>query len=154
MPDYYFAVTDSDYAEAAALFREYAAWLNIDLGFQHFEEELRELKSMYAKPFGGIILCKNGTACIACTGIRKIDAQNAELKRMFVKPSFHGKGIGSALLKMALQLARDCGYKKVKLDTLNTMLPAMEFYKKYGFKEIPAYYHNPNATAVYFEIIL
>ena len=55
---------------------------------------------------------------------------------------------------MALQLARDCGYKKVKLDTLNTMLPAMELYKKYGFKEIPAYYHNPNATAVYFEIIL
>ncbi|MFZ1528212.1 MAG: GNAT family N-acetyltransferase [Ferruginibacter sp.] len=154
MPDYYFAATDRDYAEAAILFKEYATWLNIDLGFQHFEEELQQLRSMYAKPFGGIILCRNGLEYIACAGIRKIDAENAELKRMFVKEAFRGKNIGSTLLKMALQLAKDCGYKKVKLDTLNSMLPAMELYKKYGFKEIPAYYHNPNPTAVYFEIIL
>lgn len=154
MRDYHFAVTDTDYAAAAALFREYAAWLNIDLRFQHFEEELMELRSMYAKPFGGIILCRDGGECIACTAIRNMDAQNAELKRMYVKPSFRGKGIASTLLRMALQLAKDCGYKKLKLDTLNTMLPAMALYKKYGFKEIPAYYHNPNPTAVYFEIIL
>lgn len=154
MPDYHFAVTDTDYTEAAVLFKEYAAWLNIDLGFQHFEEELRELKTIYTKPYGGIILCSNGREYIACAGIRKIYAQNAELKRMFVKPSFRGKGIASTLLKMALQLANDCGYKKVKLDTLNTMLPAMALYKKFGFKEIPAYYHNPNPAAVYFEIIL
>lgn len=154
MPDYYFATTDTDYAEAEALFKEYAAWLNIDLGFQHFEEELKQLKTMYGKPFGGIILCSNGSECIACAGIRRIDAENAELKRMFVKESFRGKSLGSTLLEKALQLAKDCGYKKVKLDTLHTMLPAMELYKKYGFKEIPAYYHNPNPTAVYFEIIL
>jgi putative acetyltransferase len=154
MPEFLFATTKEEYKAAAELFREYAVWLNIDLSFQNFEKEMQGLEAMYSLPHGGIILCKEAGAFIGCVGIRKIDSENAEMKRMWIQPGHQGKGIGNALLKKATELAKTCGYKKIKLDTLNTMTPAMNLYKRNGFVEIPAYYHNPNETAVYFEKLI
>ena len=152
MYDYIIAGTDEDYRNAAKLFKEYAAWLNIDSSFQHFEEELQELKKMYAAPGGGIILSKNGNDYVASVAIRKINNETAELKRMFVQPAYQNKGIGKKLLEKAIEFARCANYCCIRLDTLNNMLPAINLYKQYGFYEIPAYYHNPNTTAVYFEL--
>lgn len=154
MIDYILATTKEEYNAAAVLFREYAAWLNIDLCFQNFEAELLQLDSMYASPVGGIILCREENEYIGCVGIRKIDDETAEMKRMWVKTGHHGKGIGSELLNRALQLAKDCGYKKIRLDTLNTMAPAISLYRKNGFAEIAPYYHNPDERALYFEKLL
>ena len=149
-----FAKTKDEYNAAAILFKEYAAWLNIDLCFQNFDGELLQLDKMYALPYGGIILCKDGDDFIACVGIRKIDDETAEMKRMWVKTSHQGKGIGSELLKRAMELAEKSGYKKIKLDTLNHMLPAINLYKKNGFIETPSYYNNPEPGAVFFEKLL
>jgi len=151
MIEYLHAHGNEQYAAAAILFREYSEWLGIDLGFQKFEKELGTLQQMYALPQGGIILVKENGSFIACAGIRKIDAATAELKRMYIKSSHRGRGIGKQLLAEAIDLAKQCGYKKIKLDTLSSMQPAMQLYRSAGFKEIPAYYHNPNATAVFFE---
>lgn len=146
--------TEEQYTAAAHLFQEYAAWLGVDLCFQGFEAEVKNLQKMYSLPKGGIILCELNGTFIGCVGVRKIDDQRAELKRMYVQPQQQQKGIGSALLENALELAKECGYEKIQLDTLNTMTPAMNLYLKNGFVEIPAYYHNPIDTAVYFERIL
>lgn len=154
MPEYIAVMNESDYEIAVSLFKEYANWLNIDLGFQKFDEELLLLKSMYAAPYGGIILAKMGTVFIGCVAIRKINETTAELKRMYVKPVGQHQGIGSGLLHEAIALAIKCGYKKIQLDTLRNMIPAINLYKKNGFYEIPAYYYNPQETAVYFEKIL
>jgi putative acetyltransferase len=152
MISYLFATTDDEYKQAALLFKEYAAWLNINLSFQHFEDELLGLKTMYSKPNGGILLCKNEDEFVGCVGIRKIDNDTAELKRMFLKPAYQKKGIGKVLLEKAIELAKTLNYKTIRLDTLNYMAPAINLYKQYGFYEIPAYYYNPNETVVYFEI--
>ena len=151
MPEYIIVQSKDEYAAAAALFREYAAWLNIDLCFQDFEHELADLKSMYGPPAGGIILCFDSGIYIGCVAIRPKENEIAELKRMFVKTNWQQKGIGSELLKRALHLAVQCGYKKIRLDTLSDMIPAVQLYLKNGFYEIPSYYHNPESTAVYFE---
>ena len=134
------------------LFQEYAAWLNIDLGFQHFEDELKEIKTMYGLPEGGIILCKLNDEFIGCAGIRKIDNHTAELKRMFIKQARQKQGIGKTMLEKAIELAKTLDYTAIRLDTLNYMIPAIKLYTGYGFYEIPAYYHNPNKTAVFFEM--
>jgi len=152
MADYLIAYTDEDYKIASELFKEYAAWLNIDLSFQHFEEELTILKQMYIQPEGGIVLCKLNNECIGCVGVRKIDSNTAELKRMFIKPAFQKKGAGKMLLQKAVELAQSLNYNTIRLDTLNHMTAAISLYKNYGFYEIAAYYHNPNETAVYFEL--
>lgn len=154
MVSYIIADTEEEYKTAAGLYKEYAAWLNIDLSFQHFDEEMISLQTMYGSPNGGIILCKKENIFIGCVGIRKIDNNTAELKRMFLKPGYQKQGIGTILLDNAIELARTLNYNIIRLDTLNYMTAAINLYKKHGFYEIPAYYHNPNETAVYFEMKL
>jgi putative acetyltransferase len=151
MAEYLIIQNDAAYKAAAVLFKEYAAWLGIDLGFQHFDEELENLKAMYNAADGGIILCKEKDEFIGCVAIRRSAANIAELKRMYVQPAHQHKGIGKCLLERSFELAKGLNYDYIRLDTLNHMTPAINLYKKYGFYEIPAYYHNPVSTAVYFE---
>lgn len=154
MIDFYLADTDQDYIAAKILFEAYAASIQISLDFQHFEDELAGLNKMYAAPFGGIVLAKDGDEIIGCVGIRKITSRIGELKRMYIKPGHQNKGVGKNLLEKALQLSKECNYAVVKLDTLNYMLPAIHLYKQAGFYETAPYYHNPISTAIYFEKIL
>ena len=151
MPEYYLAHTENDFAAAAQLFKEYAGWLGIDLCFQHFEEELQQLKEMYNEADGGIWLCKEGDQFVGCVAVRRKGAEVAELKRMYVQSGQQGKGIGKTLLEKSLLLAAGLGYTVILLDTLNDMLPAIALYKQFGFHEIEAYYHNPDERAVFFE---
>ena len=148
------ATTASEYAAAKEMFRAYAAAININLDFQHFETELSDLPKMYSLPQGGIILASDHDSVIGCVAIRKINEKEGELKRMYVAPEYQNKGFGKTLLQKALILAKECNYEKVKLDTLNYMSSAIYLYKQAGFYEIPPYYSNPISTAVYFEIEL
>jgi ribosomal protein S18 acetylase RimI-like enzyme len=152
MLEYIFVSQLNEYESAMTLFVEYSNWLNIDLSFQKFAEELKILKTMYGDPFGCIILCKHENDFVGCVAVRKIDDGVAELKRMYVKPEFQRMGIGENLLKMSISFAKEKRYKTIKLDTLNTMKPAMNLYAKHGFVETSAYYFNPELTAVYFEL--
>lgn len=154
MFSFHLAETDCDYAEAARLFQEYAVSIKINLDFQNFTEELNALKKMYGAPWGGIILVKTLSGFIGCVAIRKIDEVTCELKRMYVKTGYQKMGIGKNLLDKALQLAKDCNYSTVKLDTLSEMVSAIYLYKQAKFYEIPPYYNNPITTAVYFEKVL
>ncbi len=133
------------------LFSEYASSLNISLAFQNFSEELKIIQNMYGSPNGCLIIVYDDNKAIACAAYRKIGEDIAELKRMYIKPSFRGLKIGQTLLEMLCKLAFDNGYTKMRLDTLDTMLPAIGLYKKNGFYEISAYYHNPNEGVVYME---
>jgi putative acetyltransferase len=145
------AETEKHYEAAIILFKESAAWLNIDLGFQSFDAELTQLHEMYAAPMGIILLStlqENYTGCVA---VRNKGEQIAELKRMYVQPAQRGNGVAKELLLQAIDFAKDAGYKKIRLDTLANMTPAINLYKQFGFYEIPAYYHNPEANAVFFE---
>ena len=154
MNTYLQAATKEDYQAAKLLFQEYADAININLGFQHFDEELESLQKMYAIPYGGIILCKKDNTWVGCVAIRKIDNYTGELKRMYVKPAFQKMGIGKGLLAEALQLAGKCGYQQLRLDTLDYMTPAIQLYQQAGFYQIDSYYHNPFPNAVFFEIKL
>lgn len=143
--------TETEYAAASALFKEYAEWLNIDLSFQNFEEELLQLKEMYSEPRGGIFLLQQGEEFIGCVAIRKKGEGIAELKRMYIQPDIRKAGAGTMLLEKALAAAKELGYQMIRLDTLANMTPAINLYKKHGFYEIAPYYFNPEENAVFFE---
>ena len=145
------AKTESDYNEASILFKEYAAWLNIDLSFQYFDEELLGLKEMYALPHGVILLIKEDGLFNGCVAVRKKELGIAELKRMYIKPMSRTVGLGASLLQRAIAIAKELGYEKIRLDTLDNMHPAINLYKKAGFYEIEPYYFNPQKNAVFFE---
>ena len=145
---------ETEYVAASALFKEYAEWLNIDLSFQNFEEELLQLKEMYSEPHGAIFLLVEENEYTGCVAIRKKEKDIAELKRMYIQPACRKSGSGSLLLSTALNKAIQLGYKKIRLDTLATMIPAINLYKKAGFYEIDPYYFNPEKNAVFFEKML
>ncbi len=151
MISYSIATTNEDYAAARTLFVEYADFINVNLCFQKFDEELYSLNKMYALPYGGIILVKDHESFIGCAGVRKINESIAELKRMYINPSYQKNGIGKLLLKKALELAIKCNYKKIRLDTLKNMHTAIHLYKIAGFYEIAPYYLNPIEATVYLE---
>lgn len=145
------AITAEDFEKAKALFREYAQWLNIDLCFQEFEKELTILSSMYGRPKGVLFLFLQNYEPVACVGVRQIDENIAELKRMYVRPAYRRVGIAQELLDASLIFAKTAGYTAIRLDTLDTMHSAMGLYEKNGFMKISAYYNNPEKNAVYYE---
>ena len=145
------AITADHYAAAASLFREYAAWLGIDLSFQQFDAELNELTTQYGGAKGGVILCKSNEEFFGCAGVRELDGDEAELKRMYIRTANQGKGYGQQLLDASLELARGLGYNSIRLDTLDTLTAALQLYLRNGFVETPPYYHNPNTGVVFLQ---
>ena len=148
------AASADDFAIARTLFREYAATLPFALDFQGFEEELAALPGEYAEPRGTIVLARIGGAVAGCVALRPIGdaAERAcEMKRMWVRPSFQGRGLGRKLGVRILDDARRRGYRVMRLDTIDTMAPAIALYEDLGFRRIPPYRYNPIAGALYFE---
>ncbi len=136
-----------------AIFREYAASLGIDLCFQNFEDELRDLPGEYAHPGGHLLLAYVDGALAGCGALRPLsgtDYPNAcEMKRLFVRPAFRRFGLGRALASALIDEARRAGYSAMLLDTLDDMEAARALYEDLGFVDIPPYYHNPIAGAHY-----
>jgi ribosomal protein S18 acetylase RimI-like enzyme len=152
--EYLLANSTTDYTAAANLFKEYAAAIGINLGFQHFDNELASIQQMYAPPRGCLILCRANNQYIGCIGLRPISPAIGELKRMYVRPAYTGYGIGQNLLTQAIVQAKILGYAALRLDTLTSMQPAVHLYQKNGFYNIGAYYPNPLPDVLYFEKIL
>lgn len=135
------------------LFQEYASQLGVDLCFQNFAQELRELPGEYAAPRGALLVARVGNAMAGCCALRPLDTTDypnaAEMKRLFVRPAYRGLGLGRLLVEGILDAARQSGYDCVLLDTLDDMEAARALYEELGFEEVPPYYFNPIAGAHY-----
>lgn len=135
------------------LFQEYATQLGVDLCFQNFAQELRELPGEYAAPRGALLVARVGDAVAGCCALRPLDTTDypnaAEMKRLFVRPAYRGLGLGRLLAEGILDAARQSGYDCVLLDTLDDMEAARALYEELGFEEVPPYYFNPIAGAHY-----
>lgn len=136
------------------LFTEYARSTGIDFCFQNFERELAELPGKYAPPDGRLFLSVENESAAGCVALRKIADGVCEMKRLYVRPAFRGSGLGRRLANETIFAARGIGYDRMRLDTLASMTPAIALYESLGFQRIPAYYDNPNESAVYLELKL
>ena len=141
------------------LFREYAAWLRIDLCFQGFAQELATLPGAYAPPDGRLLLAGEDSAPAGCIALRRLSADptgsSCELKRLWVRPAFRGQALGRTLAEMALATARAIGYERMKLDTLPAIMPgAVALYRDLGFTDCTPYYDSPMDNALYMECVL
>ena len=149
------ATSPADIAEIRRLFRAYADWLNVDLCFQGFEEELEGLPGKYAAPHGRLLLAKAGGETAGCVAVRPLEDGICEMKRLWVEPGFSGHGIGRHLAEAIVEASRDLGYNVMRLDTMPERLKAAgHIYDTLGFKPIPDYYHNPLDGVVMYELKL
>jgi ribosomal protein S18 acetylase RimI-like enzyme len=140
----------SDVEEVRTLVREYAASLPFALDFQDFDRELNELPGDYAPPKGALLLAR-GAGCVA---LRPIDGTTCEMKRLYVRPSARGTGLGRRLAEAAITEARTLGYKRIRLDTVPGMDSAQSLYERLGFEDIAPYRSNPIAGARFLELQL
>jgi ribosomal protein S18 acetylase RimI-like enzyme len=145
------ATTPADFENGKQMFRQYIQSLDFALTFQDVDRELEEIAIEYNAPTGVLLLAYDGNKAIACAGVRKIDGATAELKRMFVDPSYRGLQLGQQILQHALDAARQLGYAAIRLDTVPHMLAAIKLYKTAGFYEIDPYRFNPIPGAIYME---
>ena len=139
---------------ARNLFTEYSSSLDIDLCFQNFDKELAELPGDYAPPDGRLLLAIHDSQIAGCAALRKISDGMCELKRMYVRPQFRGKGIAKTMARRLIEDARTIGYTRMRLDTLPPMKEAIELYRSLGFKDIEPYRYNPVEGAIFMELLL
>jgi carbonic anhydrase len=150
------AETASQVEAARSLFIEYSEGLGLDLCFQNFEKELAGLPGGYAPPEGRLLLVILDGEVAGCVALRKIGGDHTcEMKRLYVRPKFRGKGIGKAAVIKLIEEARALGYTRMRLDTLpSQMSEAIKVYRLLGFQEIEPYYHNPVEGAMFMELTL
>jgi putative acetyltransferase len=147
--------SENDIEHARELFREYEAWLEVDLCFQNFEKELAELPGKYAPPDGRLLLAVENGKVAGCAALRKIGEGICEIKRLFLRPQFRGKGLGRQLAEVIIEEAKQIGYERMRLDTLPPkMNDAIALYRLLEFKEIEPYYDNPVPGAKFMELDL
>ena len=137
--------TTSAHVEAAReLFLEYAAWLNVNLCFQGFQQELAELPGKYAPPRGALLLAVDSEKPVGCVALRPFKGDVCEMKRLFVRPAAQGHHLGERLIAAIVDEARRLKYSAMRLDTLpGKMDRAIDLYRRIGFHEIAPYYDNP-----------
>lgn len=142
-------------AQARELFLEYAQSLGFSLCFQNFDKELAELPGDYVPPSGRLLLAEFEGHLAACVALHKLDSGICEMKRLYLRPQFRGKGVGRALAERIIDEARQIGYQRMRLDTVEpVMKDAVAMYRRLGFKEIAPYCANPMAGAIYMELEL
>jgi ribosomal protein S18 acetylase RimI-like enzyme len=142
-------------AQVRELFLEYAQSLGFSLCFQSFDQELAGLPGDYAPPDGRLLFMEYEGQPAGCIALHKLEPRICEMKRLYVRPAFRGKGLGRVLAERILNDARAIGYHRLRLDTVEPVMKnAVALYRLLGFREIAPYRANPIAGALYMELDL
>lgn len=147
---------DCDIKDVRRLFEEYVGSLDVDLAFQGIDDELATLPGKYAPPRGVILMARDYTgAAVGCVALRPLDdGDTCEIKRLFVRETARGQGLGRQLTAAVIAHAETLGYTRIKLDTLSKMHSARRMYESFGFRETEAYYTNPLPGTAYMALQL
>jgi putative acetyltransferase len=149
------AASPAQIAQAKELFLEYAQSLAFSLCFQSFDKELARLPGDYAPPDGRLLLAEYEDKLAGCVALHKLEAGICEMKRLYLRPQFRGKGLGRVLAEHVINEARKSGYQRMRLDTVEPIMKdAVAMYRRLGFKEIAPYCTNPIEGALYMELEL
>lgn len=146
----------ADMAHIRSLFREYQEWLGVDLCFQGFEDEIAGLPGKYAEPQGCLMLARDqeaeeGAGIAGGVGLWPLGEGVCEMKRLYVRPPWRGRGLGRRLAVEIIGESAARGYRLMRLDTLAQLKEAKALYESLGFKETGPYYDNPLKGVTYME---
>lgn len=150
------ATSPADIAAVRAMILEYRASLGVDLVYQHFDDEIASLDTMYGPPQGALYLATLDAAPVGCVGVRAFTPEPGccEMKRLYVAPAARGHGLGRHLAVLAMVAARALGYSRMRLDTLPSMQDAQALYVALGFRDIAPYRLSPVAGTRFLEAAL
>jgi carbonic anhydrase len=148
------ATATQDLEDVRILFGEYSGLVAEALSFQNFDQELEALPGEYVPPGGALLIARDKDAAAGCVALRKLDASTGEMKRMYVRDAYRGSGLGRRLAAAIIEEAQKRKYRRVVLDTLPKLAPAIALYRDIGFRETGPYLPNPTPGAICFELKL
>ncbi|MEO3428897.1 GNAT family N-acetyltransferase [Pelagibius sp. CAU 1746] len=137
------AAAADDLDDVRALFREYATWLQVDYCLQGFEAELAGLPGSYSPPAGGLWIARVDGTPAAGVGVCPLAGGTCEMRRLWVREGWRGRGLGRRLVQAALAGARAGGHKWMVLETLDFMTAAQALYAELGFHPLPPEAETP-----------
>ena len=149
--------TNEDIELVRELFEEYLAWRKRENSIssqesQAFQRQLTELPAEFVPPNGCLLLAGYAEQPIGCVGLRKLSDDVCEMKRLYVRPQFRGRGVGKDLAKAVIEQAKKIGYTCMRIDTFDNVAKAL--YASLGFREIEPYRYNPIEGVVFMELKL
>lgn len=144
----------NDLENIKLLFNEYTTMLGVNLTFQGYDEEIKNLPGKYALPYGRLYIAYYNNKAAGCIALRKFENDGCEMKRLFVRPEYRHLKIEKKLVDKIIEDARELKYKYMVLDTLSNLHEAVSLYRKSGFQEVEAYYENPLDNVLYFKLEL
>ena len=149
------AESATDLDTVRKLLLEYWENRNLELYVFNFDRELAGLPGDYAPPDGRLFLAYWDNEPAGCVALRKLEPDICEMKRLYLQPKFRGKRIGRILAEFIINEGRGLGYKRMRLDTIQTnMQEAIALYRQLGFTEIAPYRINPLPGVVFMELVL
>lgn len=138
--------------DIAELFTEYTEILKEKdptvseyLSIQNYDSELSHLEEKYCR----LYLALWGGECAGCIAMRRLNETDCEMKRLYVRPRFRGKGIGETLVKRLLNDAKVMGFRAMYLDTLPYLDSAIRLYRRMGFHLTEKYNDSPMDTSIF-----
>jgi GNAT superfamily N-acetyltransferase/2'-5' RNA ligase len=133
------------------LMSEYAALPHTNGRWPTMREDLAMLPQPFVKPEGVLLLALADGIPVGCGALRVFEPGVGEIKRMYVRPTARGRGVGSQLLTALLAQAAAMGFGRVRLDTAPELTEALALYRRFGFTAIPPYRAGLLADALCFE---
>ena len=147
--------------EVRELFEEYTKMLvegdpafGDYLAIQNYDREILHLEEKYGPPRGRLYLARWQGKTAGCIALRPLDDRRCEMKRLYVRPAFRGRGIARKLVDTILADARATGYTEMLLDTLPFLTKAIALYEDLGFIHTGCYNDSPLDTTVYMKLTL
>lgn len=132
-----------DLERVVAVFREYVVSPIVSLDFQNYESEFASLPGKYAAPEGRLLLAWKDGDVVGCAALRNVDGTICEMKRVYIRPTARGEGLGRRLIEYILAEARAAGYLRIYLDVLPEFAAAQCVYESLGFRPSPPIAFNP-----------
>lgn len=86
-----------------------------------------------------VVMAYDNGIPVGCASFKFYDSDTAEVKRVFVRKEYRGKGISIQLMRLIEQRAKEQGYCKLVLECGDPLVMAMKLYRKIGFIVIPNY---------------
>ena len=133
--------SDSDRLKSVIL--EYVKWLDMDLSYRGFAEEMEKFDGLFTLPHGLFLLAEAGQEIAGCVGLLRHTPDTAEVKRLYVRPAYRGQGLGEKLMHTLMERARLLDYQQLILDAVPQTSVAQGLYRAIGFQESAPYYPDP-----------
>jgi GNAT superfamily N-acetyltransferase len=143
------ARSSTDIETIRGLIGEYYEAIAVPCCFADLEAELAELPGAYSPPHGALLLARAGAEPAGCIALKRLDAESAELARLYVRPAYRGAGLGRALIEHAMAEAEKLGYRRAALHTLRRWQTACRLYRALGFEPVAAFYDVPLDDVLY-----